>query len=196
MFYSRNLIFYWKNAPKSENGRKNENYSSKKKKRPCKSFVSQPRREARWKSDWRVQMSSYSAVKVVWILQSDRTPANCLIHAGVSVGDPGWCWGFVLFLGVSEDSNLPLEPEGDVEKAPSPPTEPPGSPEPAESAKPRTSKKKSKVEAWSLCRGFMLRTETKLPHQRLRDPVFSPLLLLTNNHGPVCFHTIYLLYTL
>uniref|UniRef100_A0A674PJS3 BBSome complex member BBS4 n=1 Tax=Takifugu rubripes TaxID=31033 RepID=A0A674PJS3_TAKRU len=48
---------------------------------------------------------------------------------------------------VSEGSSLPLEPEGDVEKAPSPPTEPPGSPEPAESAKPRTSKKKSKVEA-------------------------------------------------
>lgn len=43
---------------------------------------------------------------------------------------------------------MPLEPEPDVDKAPSPPTDPPGSPEPAESAKPRTSKKKSKVEAW------------------------------------------------
>lgn len=60
---------------------------------------------------------------------------------------PGVTLWVILFSGGSEGSSLPLEPEGDVEKAPSPPTEPPGSPEPSESAKPRTSKKKSKVEA-------------------------------------------------
>ncbi|KAM8894395.1 BBSome complex member BBS4 [Spinachia spinachia] len=45
-------------------------------------------------------------------------------------------------------SSTPLGPEPDVEKAPSPPTGPPGSPKPAESEnpKPRTSKRKSKVE--------------------------------------------------
>lgn len=48
--------------------------------------------------------------------------------------------------GVSKGPSMPLEPEPDVDKAPSPPTDPPGSPEPAESAKPRTSKKKTKVE--------------------------------------------------
>lgn len=45
---------------------------------------------------------------------------------------------------------MPLEPEPDVDSAPCPPTDPPGSPEPSESAKPRTAKKKSKVEAWKI----------------------------------------------
>ncbi|XP_078126330.1 BBSome complex member BBS4 isoform X1 [Sander vitreus] len=50
--------------------------------------------------------------------------------------------------GVSKGPSMPLEPEADVENAPSPPTDPPGSPEPVESEtpKPRTSKRKSKVE--------------------------------------------------
>ncbi|XP_075875131.1 BBSome complex member BBS4 [Nelusetta ayraudi] len=49
--------------------------------------------------------------------------------------------------GVSKSPSMPLEPEPDVDSAPCPPTDPPGSPEPSESAKPRTAKKKSKVEA-------------------------------------------------
>lgn len=68
------------------------------------------------------------------------------VYLAVSIKD-GWSQsadGSIFFLGLSEDSCLPLEPEGDVEEAPSPPTEPPGSPEPA---KPRSSKKKSKAEA-------------------------------------------------
>ncbi|XP_068171328.1 Bardet-Biedl syndrome 4 protein isoform X2 [Antennarius striatus] len=48
--------------------------------------------------------------------------------------------------GVSKSLSMPLEPEGDVDKAPSPPTDPPFSPEPTESAKNRMSKRKSKVE--------------------------------------------------
>lgn len=55
----------------------------------------------------------------------------------------------MLFSGVSKGPSMPLEPEPDVDKAPSPPSDPPGSPEPADSAnlKSRTSKRKSKVEA-------------------------------------------------
>ncbi|XP_068597902.1 Bardet-Biedl syndrome 4 protein [Brachionichthys hirsutus] len=52
-----------------------------------------------------------------------------------------------LATGVSKSLSMPLEPEADLDKAPSPPTDPPGSPEPAESAKARASKRKSKVEA-------------------------------------------------
>uniref|UniRef100_A0A4W6F3D7 BBSome complex member BBS4 n=1 Tax=Lates calcarifer TaxID=8187 RepID=A0A4W6F3D7_LATCA len=50
--------------------------------------------------------------------------------------------------GVSKGPSMPLEPEPDVDKAPSPPTDLPGSPEPAESDNPksRTSKRKTKVE--------------------------------------------------
>ncbi|XP_067437133.1 Bardet-Biedl syndrome 4 protein isoform X1 [Thunnus thynnus] len=50
--------------------------------------------------------------------------------------------------GVSKGPSMPLESEPDVDKAPSPPSDPPGSPEPAEpeNPKPKTSKKKSKVE--------------------------------------------------
>lgn len=50
--------------------------------------------------------------------------------------------------GVSKSPSMPLEPEADVEKAPSPPTDPPGSPEPVdpENPKPKSSKRKSKVE--------------------------------------------------
>uniref|UniRef100_A0A8C6L132 BBSome complex member BBS4 n=1 Tax=Nothobranchius furzeri TaxID=105023 RepID=A0A8C6L132_NOTFU len=47
----------------------------------------------------------------------------------------------------SKGSSVALEPEADVENAPSPPTDPPGSQEPEDSvSKPRVSKKKSKVE--------------------------------------------------
>ncbi|XP_062255039.1 Bardet-Biedl syndrome 4 protein isoform X1 [Platichthys flesus] len=44
--------------------------------------------------------------------------------------------------------SMPLEPEPDVDRAPSPPTDPPGSPLPAESdnPKPKSSKRKAKVE--------------------------------------------------
>lgn len=54
----------------------------------------------------------------------------------------------LLFPGAVEGPPTPLEPEADVEKAPSPPTGPPGSPKPAESEnpRPRTSKRKAKVE--------------------------------------------------
>ncbi|XP_026233305.1 Bardet-Biedl syndrome 4 protein [Anabas testudineus] len=50
--------------------------------------------------------------------------------------------------GVSKGPVMLLEQEPDLEKAPSPPTDPPGSPEPVESnnPKPRTSKRKTKVE--------------------------------------------------
>ncbi|XP_062417836.1 Bardet-Biedl syndrome 4 protein isoform X3 [Pungitius pungitius] len=50
--------------------------------------------------------------------------------------------------GAAEGSPAPLEPEPDAERAPSPPTGPPGSPKPAESEnpRPRTSKRKSKAE--------------------------------------------------
>lgn len=59
------------------------------------------------------------------------------------------CICLCFFPAFSKGPSMPLEPEPDVSKAPSPPTDPPGSPEPAaESAKPKTSKKKSKVEAW------------------------------------------------
>lgn len=54
------------------------------------------------------------------------------------------------FSGVSKGPSMPLEPEPDVDNAPSPPTDPLGSPDPSESAKPRTTKKKSKVEAWKI----------------------------------------------
>lgn len=56
----------------------------------------------------------------------------------------------LLFAGVSKSPSMPLEPEPDVDSAPCPPTDHPGSPEPIESAKPRTAKKKSKVEAWKI----------------------------------------------
>ncbi|KAF3832921.1 hypothetical protein F7725_026586 [Dissostichus mawsoni] len=50
--------------------------------------------------------------------------------------------------GVSKGPSMPLEPEPDEELAPSPPDDPPGSPLPAESEnpKPKTSKRRSKVE--------------------------------------------------
>ncbi|CAJ1049282.1 Bardet-Biedl syndrome 4 protein [Xyrichtys novacula] len=50
--------------------------------------------------------------------------------------------------GVSKSPSMPLEPEPDVENAPSPPSDPPGSPEPVEEVnpKPKTSKRKTKVE--------------------------------------------------
>ena len=57
----------------------------------------------------------------------------------------------VLFPGVSKGPSMPLEPEPDVDRAPSPPTDPPGSPLPVESdnPKPKSSKRKTKVEEWS-----------------------------------------------
>lgn len=52
------------------------------------------------------------------------------------------------FLGVSKGPPTAPEPEVDVENAPRPPSDPPGSPEPepSDSSKPKTSRKKTKVE--------------------------------------------------
>ncbi|XP_041638709.1 Bardet-Biedl syndrome 4 protein [Cheilinus undulatus] len=54
---------------------------------------------------------------------------------------------FQLPAGVSKSPSMPLEPEPDVESAPSPPSDPPGSPEPAEAINPKPkTKRKTKVE--------------------------------------------------
>lgn len=51
-------------------------------------------------------------------------------------------------LGVSKGPPTAPDPEVDVENAPSPPTDPPGSPEPeaSDGSKAKTSRKKTKVE--------------------------------------------------
>lgn len=56
----------------------------------------------------------------------------------------------LLFSGVSRGPSTTGEPEDEALDAPSPPSDPPGSPEPAGSANPkhRNSKMKSKVEEW------------------------------------------------